>query len=228
MIGIEGWIYTILVLMVWSGLYRPTWVFRIAENLIIGLFLAFTLYNGIQVLISRVWNPVIVAGDWLNPVLISVMFGVLSWGRFNKKTEFLGMWPLAFLTGLGSGVAIKGALDAQIIKQITIASFPTDWSGITNELIIILTTLTVMVYFTYSYQHTGVVGGIARIGRLMLMVGLGAIFGLMQMGNFAISIGNMREMSQFPFFYLVIAAALIIVIDIYRRRAGIAINWPLE
>jgi len=218
---IESMIYTVLVLMVWSGLYRTTWVFRIAENMIIGLYLAFTLYNGVQVLISRVWNPVVIAGNWLNPVLVSVLFGLLSWGRFNKKTEFIGTWPLAFLTGIGSGVAVKGALEAQIIKQITLASWPTTWTGIINEIIITLTTITVMVYFTFSYQHTGIIGGVARIGRLMLMVGLGSIFGLMQMGNFAISIGNMREMSQFPAFYLVILAALIIIFDIWRRRAGI-------
>lgn len=229
MTPIEAIISSILVIMVWSSLYRITWVFRIAENMIIGLYLAFTLVNGINVVQMRVWNPIFVQGNWITPIWIAVVFGLLSWTRFNKQTMFLSRWSLAFLAGIGTGITAGATMDAQIVKQIAIKAWDITnmWTNI-NQLIIIICTVTVLIYFSFTYGQKGIMKNVARIGRLLLMIGLGAVFGLMQMGNFAIPIGLLSDMSIAPGIYVLIIASIIIAIDILRRRAGIEFNLPTK
>jgi hypothetical protein len=229
MTPIESVIYAILVLMVWSSLYRMTWIFRVAENMILGLYLGFVLFNGVDVIRMRVWNPIVVQGNWVTPIWIAVIFGILSWARLVKSTEFLSRWSMAFLTGIGSGIAVSAGLDAQIVKQLSLKSWDiTNMQNNIQQIIILVCTITVLIYFSFSYKHTGVIGFTARLGRLFLMIGLGAVFGLMQMGNFAIPIGLLTDMSTPPGLYVLIIASLLLIVDIARRRAGIKLKLPLK
>jgi len=222
-------LYSVLVLIVWSGLYRVTWLFRIAENLIVGLFLGFTIYNGIDLIIMRAWNPIVVEGNWISPIWFAVIMGILSWGRFHRSTEFLNRWVLAFLAAIGSGVAVTGAIRAQIIEQLVIKPWSyTDPSSILNQLIIFSIMFTVLFYFTFSFSHRGVRGRFSRLGRLFFMVQLGTTFGAMQMGNYSIPIGIAYQLSKPPALYITIGAFFIVLLDIARRRAGIQIKFPLE
>jgi len=229
MIPLEVILYSVLVLMVWSGLYRVTWVFRIAESLIVGLFLGFTIYNGIDIIINRVWNPIVIKGNWINPLWFSVVMGVITWGRFHRSTEFLSRWSLAFLAAIGSALAVSGAIRAQIIAQLVVQVWSyTDLWATLNQIIIFVTMICVLFYFTFSFKQSGAKGGISRLGRLVFMVQLGCTFGTMVMGNFAIPIGIVYELSKPPAFYFTIGAFLIIMLDIILRRVGIELKFPFK
>jgi len=49
-----------------------------------------------------------------------------------------------------------------------------------------------LVYFYFSKEHTGVVGGVARLGIWFLMVSFGAAFGFTVMARISLLIGRME------------------------------------
>ena len=51
---------------------------------------------------------------------------------------------------------------------------------------VIVSILTCLVYFFFSFEHTGVVGGTARVGIWVLMITFGAGFGMTVMGRIAL------------------------------------------
>ena len=50
--------------------------------------------------------------------------------------------------------------------------------------------VTVLVYFFFSAEHKGVVGGVSKIGIWFLMISFGAAFGYTIMGRISILIGR--------------------------------------
>jgi len=52
--------------------------------------------------------------------------------------------------------------------------------------------LTVLIYFFFSLDHKGLVGGASRIGVWFLMLGFGAAFGYTVMGRVSLLIGRLN------------------------------------
>lgn len=221
---IESVMFAILTLMVWSGLYRMTWIFTLAEHLIIGLYLGFTVTRVIDVLIRYWWNPVIVGGDWFNPIWFGVFLGVIALTRYHRPTAFMNRWTLAFMAAIGSGLAGFGALRSQIVGQLMIKPWDvTNLFETLNQVIQVVITILVLFYWTFTFRHTGAKSGIARAGRLLFMVMLGTIFGQGWMSNFQIPIGIIGEMAKPPALYVMIVAGIVLLIDVLRRRDMIRI-----
>jgi hypothetical protein len=63
-------------------------------------------------------------------------------------------------------------------------------SNIFNNWIFLIILISVMVYFTFSFEHRGVVKRTALLGRWFLMIGLGAMFGNTVMARMALLIGR--------------------------------------
>jgi hypothetical protein len=61
-----------------------------------------------------------------------------------------------------------------------------------DNLIIIVGVLAVLIYFYFSIEHKGVVGGVSRVGIWFLMLGFGAAFGYTVMGRVSLLIGRMN------------------------------------
>ena len=68
---------------------------------------------------------------------------------------------------------------------------PLSWSveGL-NLAIILVGVVAVMVYFLFSVEHTGVVGGISKVGIWFLMISFGASFGYTVMARLSLLIGR--------------------------------------
>ncbi|MBL8059871.1 MAG: hypothetical protein JNK63_04045 [Chthonomonas sp.] len=61
-----------------------------------------------------------------------------------------------------------------------------------SNIIFLLTLLSVLTYFLFSFEQKGkFINGFTRLGRWLLMVGFGAIFGSTVMGRFALLIDRM-------------------------------------
>jgi hypothetical protein len=67
------------------------------------------------------------------------------------------------------------------------------YSGIDTiwNVVMVAGVLSVLVYFYFSAEHKGAVGGISRLGIWFLMVSFGAAFGYTVMGRISLLIGRM-------------------------------------
>ncbi|HJN26812.1 MAG TPA: hypothetical protein QF604_02735, partial [Candidatus Latescibacteria bacterium] len=82
---------------------------------------------------------------------------------------------------------------AFLLSQIeaTIRPITMDVDGL-NLLLILIGVVSVLVYFFFSVEHRGVVGGISKVGIWFLMISFGASFGYTIMARLSLLIGRIR------------------------------------
>ena len=210
-------IQAICMLMAWSLLYRENKIYRVAEAMTIGLFLGVTLNYAVDVLYKRVYTPLFIEGRWLSWVLVVTILGILFYTRFIKSIWWISRWPIAILGGVGSAVAVRGALGPMILKQLhTLPVAGQDPLTALNRIIMPLATFTALCQFIFTREQRGVLGGLAFIGRLFLMVAFGFMLGTFLMSNIAFAINNMATLATPPGAYVTIVAIIILIIAIIR------------
>ncbi|MEM7028373.1 MAG: hypothetical protein AAF629_02185 [Chloroflexota bacterium] len=137
------------------------------------------------------------------PALLSLLlFFKMGFGhlpRFKSIAGF-GSITLAFLIGLGAALAIEGALFGTLLPQVTatigLELRPSDaYAGapyglyylhndFLSNVVVLLGTVGTLFYFTFTYRPTGLLSGFregfvnfwAGIGRLIILITLGALF----------------------------------------------------
>ncbi len=86
-------------------------------------------------------------------------------------------------------------LHGEVLPQMANTIVPlndgrTDGSGSPISIILFVGVLSVLVYFFFSVEHKGAVGGVSRLGIWFLMLGFGAAFGYTVMGRISLLIGR--------------------------------------
>ncbi len=77
----------------------------------------------------------------------------------------------------------------QIASRVNAEVYP---SEVINNVIFLVTLLSILTYFLFSFEQKGkLITGFTRLGRYLLMVGFGAIFGSTVMTRFALLIDRM-------------------------------------
>ncbi len=208
-----------LVLMAWSLLYRENVFFRIAEALVIGWFMAMSLVVGLGILQGRVYQPLIVEGRWLSPVLIVTIFGLFYLLRLHKSTRWLARWPISLMAGVASAVAVKGTIYAQIIRLISMKSWAAGGMTAINNIIVLVFTFTGLSYFIFTREQKGVLGGMSSIGLYALMITFGWVAGTYLMSLISMSVGHMRTLMQVPGIYVSATGVIVLIAGIiYDQR----------
>jgi hypothetical protein len=125
------------------------------------------------------------------PLTLGIM---LLWG-LAPRGGWIARWPLAFIIGTFAGLRLIGFLHGDFLAQIRNTILPLtvfDTSGTLSlaesirNLIIVAGVLCCLVYFFFSFEHTGAVGRAARVGIWILMITFGAGFGYTVMGRIAL------------------------------------------
>ncbi len=172
------WASVILTLMVYSYvLYKETPVFRFAEHTYISASLAISVVVAYQTLSSNAFLP-ISQGDMT--YLIPIVLGLLLYTLPFREVRWVSRYPLAFIVGVGTGIAIRGSVHAQMVNQVLAAITlpkapqPIDWFNFLFSLVAFLTSTS---YFIFTREHTGVLKIPTQLGRYMIMLALGSYFG---------------------------------------------------
>jgi hypothetical protein len=144
--------------------------------------------------------------------LMPGLIGLLMFSRFWKKASWISRWPIAFILGISAGVALPLFLQSFVVRQVaanivnprdifgTMAAdltilFATGnstllfWEGF-GQLIIIVGCICGLAYFYFSAEHKGIMGGAAKVGIWVLMIGFGATFGYTVMSRISLLIGR--------------------------------------
>jgi hypothetical protein len=145
--------------------YKDNVLFRVAEHVLIGVAMGYSIcalyFNVGQV---DFVIPVFREGEWMP--LIPAFLGILMCFRVFPKLSWLSRFPLAMLVGMGMGQALPRSLQANVFFQVYGAE-RVDFAGYLSQ----------GTFFYFSKAHRGFIGGAAKIGIALLMIGFGASFG---------------------------------------------------
>ena len=205
------WIAGVLTLCVYSFLFRDNVLYRITEALFVGgsvgLTIVLVYWNGFY---PKIFVPFLAfirefrqqtSQDyvWAAYMLVSFFLGTLFLSRFSPKHAWVSRYPMAYIIGIGSGMAIPLTFQTFIFQQTSATFVPLivrtpagiDWTSSLGNTALIVGVLTVLYYFFFSLKKTDPVSRAAsRIGIAYLMIGFGASFGYTVMARVSLLIGR--------------------------------------
>lgn len=249
-----------VTLATFSFLYRDNPFYKIAEHLVVGVsagyFVVILWHNN---LVPNLFGR-LADGNWYYLWLdsskpwywIPFILGLLMFTRFNRKWTWISRYPMALYIGISAGLAVPLEMSNRINKQLYASMVGIDWhnflgngfldtaSGYSN-LIIFVGAICALVYFFFSTEHKGAVGGVAKVGIWILMIGFGATFGYTVMARISLFINRLQFLKQnwiinafdsanknyvtFQFIFWLIAGLILawIIVDVaklLRRRSA--------
>jgi len=189
-----AWASVILTLMVYSYvLYKENLAYRFTEHTYISTSLAIAVVVASQTLTSNAFLP-LSKGDI--SYVIPIILGLLLFTLPFRQVRWISRYPLAFVVGVGTGLAMRGAVHAQMVAQVLTAITlpkapqPVDWFNFFFALIAFLTSTS---YFIFTREHTGFMAIPTKIGRYMIMLALGSYFGNTILFRMAMLSGRVEE-----------------------------------
>jgi len=186
------WVGAILTLFMFSFLYRENRFYRFTEHVFIGVGTGYTIVTCFKTFISTGWTPLI-KGEYLS--VIAIILGLLMLTRYYPKTRWLTRYPIAVLLGTSTALAIRGTVEAQIVRQIQATALPlVSPNPLTmfNNIVVVVMILATMSYFFFTVEHKGALGVASKMGRYSMMVMFGALFGGTIMTRMALLIGVLQ------------------------------------
>jgi len=189
-----GWL---LMLMIYSyPLYKENVTYRFAEHIFIGIFLAINLVVNFTNVIRICVTPLL-GGDFM--MIVPLVMGIMIYTMLIPEYRWVSRYPIAVLVGAGFGLGMRGVIKPSILDAIvsTITAPSTgammDW---VNFLYIAVGLISSVMYFLLTYEHTGALQAPTRIGRLFIMIGLGAYFGNTVLFRFTMLTGRAQFFLQ--------------------------------
>jgi len=185
-----------LTLSIFSFLYKDNPFYRLAEHIFAGLTAGY--YVGLiwqAVIIQQLWVPITTDGRL--SLIVPGILGLLMFTRFFDRFSYLSRISLAFVMGNTAGIFLIQQLHGLIIPQ-TMATIINPLSGsrlfgiLPGGLIIVFGVLTTLIYFYFSKEHKGFLGGTARVGMVFIMISFGAHFGYTVMARLSLLIGQVK------------------------------------
>jgi len=185
--GIGVWVAALLTLGILSFLYKDNPFYKVAESIFIGVSAAYWFVY----MIYNVLKPNLIGnlqkGHW--EYFIAAILGVMMLLRLVPKIGWLSRWAIAFMIGTGAGLNFIVYLQSNVMKQIKGTLVPLNSIG---NIIMIVGVVTGLIYFFFSAEHKGVLGGAAKVGIWFIMVSFGASFGYTVMARISLLIGRMH------------------------------------
>ena len=183
-IGILGiWAGLLLMLMIYSyPLYKENVLFRFAEHTFIGLALAIAVITAIQTTNRTAITPLIQGNIiWVIPLVL----GFAMYLILHSDYRWVSRYPIAILVGSSIGLGMRGVIIPNILSQlantISIPTTPYNFFNIDismfNFVYTALGTFLAVTYFLLTYEHKGTMTYPTRLGRYLIMIGLGAYYG---------------------------------------------------
>lgn len=180
------WIPVILVVIGLSFVFVdwPGW--RFCETIIIGGGTGHTVIMCIRNINRTIITPI---GKGSYILIPSIFFGALMYLRFAPKNiRWLQRYGYAWIVGGGLGIVISTMLQGQILPAIAettkiIGNTP---MNTLNNIIGFIIFVSVLSYFIFTKEHTGILGVSANLGRKFLMIAFGLGFSALIMTYFGV------------------------------------------
>ena len=190
------WIAALLTLGIFSFLYRDNPLYKLCEHLFVGIsagyYVVLTYYSTLKpnLVTPLFFHP----GEGRNLVLIvPLLLGVLLFSRFFPRGDWLSRWPIAVILGVYPALRITGFGQSDLVQQVNGSILPL-WgvagADLVNNWLLVVGLISTLVFFFFSKEHKGALGGTAKIGIYFLMVSFGASYGYTVMARISLLIGR--------------------------------------
>ena len=142
---------------------------------------------------------------WVAYIIFSLLLGLLFLSRFSPKHAWVSRYPMAYLLGIGVGMAMPLNFQTQILGQIQASIIPVvhsvsgsiDWAKTFGNISLIVGILSVLYYFFFSLKKTDPFSrGLTKIGIAYLMIGFGASFAFTIMARVSLLIGRVTFLKE--------------------------------
>ncbi len=203
----------VLTLCVLSYLIGDNVLYRLAVHLLIGVGAAYVTVTVIaDVLWPRLVLPILSQASAQPLDVIVAGFGlILSLMLLFKalpRWAWVGNVPIGYLVGVGTAVALGGAVFGTLGPQIVATAPPEAGSlfkgpslnvyvNVGLNILIVLGTVTTLLSFSFfrAARH-GVLSGLSSIGRVFLAVALGATFALVYIASVTVLIDRVQAITD--------------------------------
>ncbi|MGI6163707.1 MAG: hypothetical protein ACOYEQ_07240 [Bacillota bacterium] len=178
------WVAGLITIAILSLVWKENPFYRSAEHLYVGVSAGHAVvmaYNNVR---DTAIQP-IKSGQmvWIIPMIL----GILLYARYTKSS-WVARYPVSVMVGIGTGVAVRGAIHGDFTQQIA----ATIKVGSVNDILLLLFVIASLSYFFFSRELRGPVSILPQSGRMVLMVAFGAAFGTTVMGRMALLIGRIQ------------------------------------
>ena len=192
------WISALLTLGIFSFLYKDNPAYKLCEHLFVGVSAGYyVVLNYFSVVRPNLLDP-LVQGDGHGGrdffLLVPLVLGILLFSRFFPKGDWLSRWSIALILGVYPALRITGFGQGDFVEQIHGTMLPLWVAGnpgaTIGNWILVVGLLTTLIFFFFSKEHKGALGGTARVGVYFLMVSFGASYGYTVMARISLLIGR--------------------------------------
>lgn len=205
----------ICTIAIFTFLIRENWFYRFFEHLYIGIAAGLGLVVPIK---NYLWPQVLVPLFGLDIVqypdgtfsqeysyynllyIPPMLFGLLFYCTYSRKYSWLSKLVIGFLLGMSGGIAFKGffnefvpQLASSFKPLVVMAEGQVDWMSSFSNTVFVVTLLSVMSYFFFSFKRSGEgAKKLNSMGRWLMMVCFGAFFGSTVMARMALLVERLQ------------------------------------
>lgn len=207
-----------LTLIMYSFLYRDNPLFKVAENLYVGVSLGYgAIITWRQSLRPEVYDPLFrfatkqALWDAALHRSVPILLGLLLLTRLSRKHSWPSRYSYGLMIGWGAGVGIVVSIHSYILKQLHAAiaplqpvitgqalqAFSGEWFSqlalpTLGAVVILVGTISVLFYFFFSVEHKRTGIAVSHTGVWFLMIAFGASFGSTVMARLSLLIGRVQ------------------------------------
>ncbi len=191
------WIGVLMTFAIFSFLYKDNPLYKIAEQIFVGLsagyWFVYTIYN---IVLPNLIIPLKTDFRANYILIVPGLLGIFMLMRIIPKTEWFSRFPMALMIGSSAGLGMLTYTKSDIIKQLTATMMNPltgeNWIIILGQSLLILGTITGVIYFFFSARHKGTLGVLSKIGIYFLMISFGGAFGYTAMARISLLIGRLQ------------------------------------
>lgn len=180
---IGQWVAFVLTLIVFSYLIKDNFLYRLALHILIGVASGYAFLVSYKAIIEKKLLLPLLQDPQANiGLLVPLILGLLLLSKLLPRAGWLGNLSLAFLFGIGAGLAVGGAMAGTIWPQVraSMLSLNPAQTGLgkaINNFIILVGTLSALLYFYFTGTRRGrIFRAWASLGKAFIMIAFGALF----------------------------------------------------
>lgn len=205
------WIAALLTLCVFSFLYKDNPLYKFAEHLFVGVsagyYIALNYWTVVDqylvVPLRAAFDGSLAGGpfdarmqDYRAWLIVPAVLGVLLFTRLFTRLSWMSRWSLAVVMGVYAGLKTTGFAQGDLVAQVQASLVPlwipgNLWASL-NAILFTIGLVTCLLFFFYSREHKGVLGGVSRVGVWFLMISFGAGYGYTVMSRISLLIGRFQ------------------------------------
>jgi hypothetical protein len=177
----------VITLMVLSYVFGDNPLYRLASYIFVGSsagYIAAVLIK--DVLLVRLQGVTVggVTANEISMLVVLAIFSLLLLGKVNPTFAFIGNVPMAMIVGVGTAVAISGAVVGTLLPNLMGLGAGASFSQAPIILLSLFGTVATLIYFNFTFlkkesnpkEPPMWMRIFSKIGKFFIMVSLGVVF----------------------------------------------------